>query len=300
MKALFIGHAARKLGATVVGLLALVLMQSAAMAALGIKDTRHNLGSTNTIGVTAAGTANTFSGTAEICIFCHTPHGGDASAAVPLWNRTLANPTSFTRYSSLGTATFDAAEAPVGSVSIACLSCHDGTQAMNVVINAPGSGSVAMTGTWIGTNVNATGYMQQNGSYNFPKLGTDLRDDHPISMQYGGGGISDNNIIDGVVTVDTDFAPVAQSVAGSPGNGKVNWRVLGSGKRVWWVDTGTSGQQKTDLTLYSRTDGSGGTFQGINQPFVECASCHDPHSPNSTFLRIVNTGSSLCLTCHVK
>lgn len=294
MKALFNGHAARKLGATLVGLLALVLMQSAAMA--GIAATRHNLGSTNQIG----GTANSFTGTAEICIFCHTPHGADASAAVPLWNRTLANPTSFTRYSSLGTATFDAAEAPVGSVSIACLSCHDGTQAMNVVINAPGSGSVAMTGTWSGNNVSASGFMQQNGTYNFPKLGTDLRDDHPISMQFGGGGISDNSLTG--PTIDTDFATAYNSstTVGSPANGAVNNRILGSGKRVWWVDTGGSGQQKTDLTLYSRTDGSGGTAQGINQPFVECASCHDPHSTNSTFLRIINTGSSLCLTCHAK
>lgn len=295
MKALFNGHATRKLGATLVGLLTLVLMQSAAMA--GIANTRHNLGNTNTQG----GSVNSFSGTAEICIFCHTPHGSDVSASVPLWNRTLANPTSFTRYSTLFTATFDAAEAPVGSVSIACLSCHDGTQAMNVVINTPGSGSTGtMAGTWSGGKVDGAGKMTGTGTFNFPKLGTDLRDDHPISMQYGGGGISDSNLADGVQTTDPDFAPVAQGVSGSPGNGKVNYRSLGSSTRVWWVDTGTVGQQKGDLTLYSRTDGSGASVFGVNQPFVECATCHDPHVETSTFLRIQNTGSSLCLTCHVK
>jgi hypothetical protein len=42
---------------------------------------------------------------------------------------------------------------------------------------------------------------------------------------------------------------------------------------------------------------------------VECASCHDPHGVpsagpgstfNPTFLRINNTGSAVCLTCHSK
>lgn len=35
---------------------------------------------------------------------------------------------------------------------------------------------------------------------------------------------------------------------------------------------------------------------------VECASCHDVHNTagNSYLLRVVNTGSALCLTCHVK
>ena len=36
-------------------------------------------------------------------------------------------------------------------------------------------------------------------------------------------------------------------------------------------------------------------------PSVECASCHDPHrADTSTFLRIANAGSAVCLACHVK
>lgn len=32
---------------------------------------------------------------------------------------------------------------------------------------------------------------------------------------------------------------------------------------------------------------------------VQCGSCHDPHDPtNVPFLRIANTSSALCLTCH--
>jgi len=44
--------------------------------------TKHNLGS-------AGPGPNTFSGTAAVCVFCHTPHGADTSAEVPLWNKTL-------------------------------------------------------------------------------------------------------------------------------------------------------------------------------------------------------------------
>lgn len=34
--------------------------------------------------------------------------------------------------------------------------------------------------------------------------------------------------------------------------------------------------------------------------FVECGSCHDVHGANSKFLRIANTGSAVCLACHIK
>jgi len=35
---------------------------------------------------------------------------------------------------------------------------------------------------------------------------------------------------------------------------------------------------------------------------VECATCHNPHDPNTArpFLRVSNEGSGLCLTCHIK
>ena len=52
------------------------------------------------------------------------------------------------------------------------------------------------------------------------------------------------------------------------------------------------------MVLYRRT------FTAGVGPSVECASCHDPHveetATRKTFLRIANTGSALCLTCHNK
>ena len=248
-------------------------------ASAQISSTKHNLGTGGT-GV------NKFSGTAEICVFCHTPHGADTSAAVPLWNRTLPSPASFTTYDSLGTSSLDGKTASVGSVSIACLSCHDGVTSMSTVINAPGSGTTGdaawQAGTWTGANQT----LGKIAAGLITNIGTDLRNDHPIGIQYGGGGITLS--APGAATRDADFKPTTSSVLGS--------------SRVWWVDTevapnGT--RQKTDMALYTRPAGSY-TGQTESEPFVECASCHDPHTTNSTFLRVANAGSAVCLACHVK
>ena len=100
---------------------------------------------------TTGGSAQGSTGnTDEVCVFCHTPHGADTTAPVPLWNKVLnSNQGRFTRYSTLATPSFDSLEAPVGSVSLACLSCHDGTQAMDVVLNQPGSGGYNPAGAQI-------------------------------------------------------------------------------------------------------------------------------------------------------
>ena len=76
------GAASRRRVASLAAGLAIALVggmtsMTASAQLTGIAATKHNLGSTGT-GV------NKFSGTAEICVFCHTPHGADTSAAVPL------------------------------------------------------------------------------------------------------------------------------------------------------------------------------------------------------------------------
>ena len=224
--------------------------------------------------------------TDEVCVFCHTPHGSAVGAPVPLWNKVLPDAGSYTRYSSLNLPTFDSQEAPVGSVSLACLSCHDGTQGMDVVLNRPGSGLYNALGAPI------VGPGNEMGGVPVPNLGTDLSNDHPISMQYGGGGAIDTDP-DGLFAGtlgDPDFnAPQKASVNGAP---------------IWWVDTtgvGTAGtREKTDMLLYARAD------LGTVQPFVECGSCHDPHNastegPSSVaFLRTANTASRICTSCHTK
>ena len=68
-------------------------------------------------------------------------------------------------------------------------------------------------------------------------------------------------------------------------------------RTVWWVSaTGNSVlRTRSDLPLYLRRDNN-----NQDVPFIECSSCHDPHSSNPLFLRVTNEGSRLCLTCHDK
>ena len=178
-KSLLRGVKAKMAGSATILLLAMGVMGSQ-QALAGISATKHNLGSTGT-------GANKFSGTGEICVFCHTPHGADVSASMPLWNRSLASAPTYTTYNSLGTSSLDGATVAVGSVSIACLSCHDGTQAMNTMINAPGSGlggdAAWVAGAWTGPALAAGGKIGSGVT----NLTADLRNDHPIGIQYGGG-----------------------------------------------------------------------------------------------------------------
>lgn len=290
----------KKMLASAGGVTALVLLGTGVIgipeASAGIANTKHNLGS-------SAGPAdrkNSFSGTGEICVFCHTPHGSDTSAAVPLWNRTMATPSTYTTYNSLGTSSLDGATAQVGSVSLACLSCHDGTQAMNVLINQPGSGKTVASygaGSWgTSTGVEADGRLLNSLIANLSK---DLKNDHPIGIQYAGGPKSGS-------------VPAAPAAYGETLFRDADFRATSSavlnGQSVWWVDTpsvGTAGsREKTDMQLYTRTAAimasDGVTTIAGSQPYVECASCHDPHTENTTFLRVQNTGSAVCLACHIK
>jgi predicted CXXCH cytochrome family protein len=260
---------------TIVGVMSMV--GTADAAETGIRATRHNLSPSGT------GTNKITNTGGEICVFCHTPHGAATSSAAPLWNKKIADSTTYTEYSS---STLDGTVSLAGSVSLGCLTCHDGTQAMDTVLNAPGSGGYDSDGarmktsggvnlTWQG-DAAGTGKIGQNGITN---LGTDLSNDHPVGIPYAkweGAAAADLK--------DADFNEATKI----------------SGKSVWYVETSTkwtgitgatSGKDKYDMILYTKTDG---------KPYVECASCHDPHTENQTFLRITNDGSRVCLTCHNK
>ncbi len=108
-----------------------------------------------------------------VCVFCHTPHNASTTnITAPLWNRT--DPAStYTIYTS---TTLDATAGQPTSVSLACLSCHDGTIAVNAVINAPSGG----LGTTFSSPLDASGKLTSGSAY----LGVDLSNDHPVSLQY--------------------------------------------------------------------------------------------------------------------
>jgi hypothetical protein len=336
------------IGVAIAGATIFVASSAFATPMNSIADSWHNLGANNSKTATPNGgsPANKSQATGEICVFCHTPHGGDTSAAVPLWNRKLANPSTYTvaggggRYSDNGTTTFDASEGPIGSVTIACLSCHDGAQAIDALINAPGSGNytpvtetdVTKFYAWAG-GTRISGDDITNGmlkSTIVQNLGTDLRNDHPVSMQYAGGGFTGSAGTIAGTPKDPDFttsSPRTVTKANGAGTYQVFLDAEGHGTldTVFWIERGAesknaTGRDRSDIIFYTRSGvtTTNGT-PGGTQPFVECGSCHDPHNvENPTFLRTSNgipgagtlfdtfplarndAASGLCLTCHAK
>jgi len=78
----------------------LLLFQAPAFAVMGpqgVSKTAHNLSSQD------GGTLDYYvsDNEDEICIFCHTPHGGSLDG--PLWNRSSPDNASFTHYTTTAT-----------------------------------------------------------------------------------------------------------------------------------------------------------------------------------------------------
>jgi predicted CXXCH cytochrome family protein len=97
----------------------------------------------------------------EICQVCHTPHNGDQTVlTAPLWNHEVTGVSSFTPYSS---TEMQSAPGQPNNQSKLCLSCHDGTVALD---NFNG-------------NTGGTNFIPANRL-----VGTDLSDDHPVSFAY--------------------------------------------------------------------------------------------------------------------
>lgn len=261
-----------------------------------IGNTRHNLTQRQTSGGGPSGSSmdqfrNDYR---EVCVYCHTPHGANTNITAPLWNRTIKE-TTYTLYNQ---ASLSGTISQPGANSLACLSCHDGQTAVDSVVNMPGSGGYseaqktsqdnAFLNTWTNTNgpdatshfglkegkeclgCHAPGAELGAGATSFTTfaLGTDLSNDHPIGVKLPTG--SDWNV---------------------PSGTKDNIR---------YFDTNSDNRlSKGDIRFYDTGEG----------PEVECASCHDPHGVpsggtgskfNTTFLRVENTGSAVCLTCHNK
>ena len=207
-----------------------------------ITATKHNFSTGRPAGATTLPTG--FVDYGEICVYCHTPHGAN-QAEGPLWNRN-APAATYIMYNDPGNPgasdvdmTF--ASTPNG-VSAACLSCHEGTVGVDVVVNPPN--------TWDGSGTPGSGSDLETwlGATDPKVIGSDLQNDHPISMVYD-------------PSLDDQFRDLGSVTGGHL------LKLFGGG-----VGTGT----------------------------VECATCHNPHTENPTFLRIGNAASALCLTCHIK
>jgi mono/diheme cytochrome c family protein len=197
----------------------------------------------------------------EPCVMCHTPHSG--TGQYPIWNRTQGAQT----YIVYNSPSFDMAPArQPQSPSSLCLVCHNGV--FSELVNYPGGSSPV--------NEN---YDYEMNSMFWAMLGTDLRDDHPISFTY-------NPLFDDVQ--DNNGFP--QSVKCSTTDRR--W-IPGPGGSLYFPLYGSQWDQ------------------------FECATCHAVHhtSPDKPygeqmvggksvgtqvyFLRADNAGSAMCNDCHV-
>jgi len=111
--------------------------------------------------------------TTKICVFCHAPHNANPSG--PLWNRADSGATYNIYQSDTVVATMGQ---PTGSSKL-CLSCHDGTIAIGSILNLTGvTGPTTLPVT--GPGVTAGKLTSASTAF----IGTDLRDDHPLSFDY--------------------------------------------------------------------------------------------------------------------
>jgi len=107
------------------------------------------------------------------CQVCHVPHKSapQNAANAPLWNHALSKNTYLT-YDQGGSATYKGGPVTLGS-SIACLTCHDGSVAVNQTYSSTGAtnfngGTAIFAPSWA---IEAIG-------------GSDLTRMHPIGVSY--------------------------------------------------------------------------------------------------------------------
>jgi len=148
------------------GLAACLLLAALAVPAFaqGISGSAHDFSD----GLDRYGNpADAWNTTGELCVVCHTPHNGTIVTGAPLWNHQTTTEGDFNLYFS--TSLTASMEQPSGQ-SLLCLSCHDGTIAVD---NFNG----ATTGTQTIDLIDA-------GVGDPTLISKDLADDHPVSFDY--------------------------------------------------------------------------------------------------------------------
>lgn len=155
-------------------LFTLLAMLAGGAIAGSITTTKHNLSTSGT------GTIKSTDQT-EICVFCHTPHDAIKNDNIPLWNHTLSSVATYGVYTS---PTMDAVAGELGNVTAAtaavsnlCLSCHDGTVAVNSMNNPS---NTSPTTTFAGDGKIPV------GSTNLGSAADALKNDHPVNFTYDG------------------------------------------------------------------------------------------------------------------
>jgi predicted CXXCH cytochrome family protein len=213
---------------------------------------------------TIVGSAHDFSSMAwsgnEICKPCHTPHNAKPQeVSGRLWNHELTTATYTLNGHGTDVETGTAVN-DMDRISRLCLSCHDGTVALDSFggVNRPTEG--------VGVNVIPTAY----------KLGTDLSDDHPVGKH--------------AVYSDVDYRNSDGTTQRYKAADYTKNSVTHNGVRLTLYDSG----ETRNVTYQGTTT----TYKNLVISCYTCHTAHG--SANPSLLRASNVGSQLCLTCHNK
>jgi len=220
----------------------------------------------------------------RVCVFCHTPHNASATLLAPLWNRDLPAENQYQMYQSpnFTSKVINAASMPNGASRI-CLSCHDGTLALNryggTVIGSQGSPQF-LTGT--------------------ANLTTNLSDDHPISFPYTEELALSSHLVSpatltGKVKLDSSGYVQCTSCHNPHDNEFGNFLVMNNG------DATKPGYNSTIpsplcITCHAPT----GWSTSIHNTGNGCLNCHTSHSAPIAQYLLKTTIDQTCFTggCH--
>lgn len=174
----------------------------------GAKDpilgTKHDFSGLNQRAGVFAMPGVAFSNYGNPCVYCHIPPDqadtdSMAMGAIEGWNRFQPATDAFQLYNS---QYLDSKTRTPSPISLLCLSCHDGTMAVDMVVFRPGNFDSAADKA-MHMRINAADNTISCGKchngrvahdISIKHLDTDLRNDHPISMRYAG-----------LLRVDADF-----------------------------------------------------------------------------------------------
>ena len=172
------------------------LIYAAGVEAGTILGTKHDFTGLNRRAGVVAMPGVAFSDYGSPCVYCHLPpeqEGEDTTqkGGIPGWNRFIPASTTYDLYDS---RSIDNKVRTPSPISLLCLSCHDGTMAVDMTVFQPDSFRSEEDAA-LHLRINGADSLMNCGkchngrvahSIEIKHIGTDLQNDHPISMQYAG------------------------------------------------------------------------------------------------------------------
>ncbi|NOY67904.1 MAG: hypothetical protein GXP53_00190 [Deltaproteobacteria bacterium] len=250
-----------------------------------IRITKHNLSVSGPGPITAISED-------RICIFCHIPHQNGTNSPY-LWNRS-ANESIYTPYYS---STLNARVGqPTGS-SRMCLSCHDGT----IAIGETASGD---------TEIPFKGGIRFMPAQTPANQGTDLSDDHPVSMTYDASlaatdsELKDPSLLPSSVKLENKDQVQCISCHDPHDDTYGNFLVMNNSSSSLCIECHDKKgwSSATHARSDAKLDRSGGLWANTDYKTVAengCENCHRPHSAGGKArLLYYAYEEDNCLVCH--